>query len=106
MTRPSTRPSKIYAIALPFPTFLSCGASKLFRSKTIQLISTHNLPPTEANTRERGVGWGHMRAEPRRPRQEASPPAPLLYRGISDTCIYKGDLEMHYATSPLCLACG
>ncbi len=33
----------------------------------------HNLPSSEANTRERGVCWGHPR-----PRQEASPPAPLI----------------------------
>src|SRR6266699_2449979 len=37
------------------------------------LTSTHNLPSSEANTRERGVCWGHPR-----PRQEASPPAPLI----------------------------
>src|SRR6266700_2496602 len=43
-----------------------------------KLTSSHNLPPSEAKTRERGVGWGHPR-----PRQVASPPAPLLYDGIS-----------------------
>src|SRR5207302_5592999 len=37
------------------------------------LTSSHNLPPSEANTGERGVCWGHPR-----PRQEASPPAPLI----------------------------
>ncbi len=45
------------------------------------LISSHNLPPSEANTRERGVCWGHPR-----PRQEASPPAPLSSDCMSVTC--------------------
>src|SRR5256886_16758588 len=37
------------------------------------LTSTHNSPPAESDKGERGVCWGHPR-----PRQEASPPAPLI----------------------------
>src|SRR5712691_4112131 len=47
------------------------------------LISSHNLPPAEANTRERGVGWGPFTLSPRQrspdPGRGASPPAPPLY---------------------------
>src|SRR6266550_5097179 len=43
---------------------------------------THNLPPAEAKTRERGVFWGPFTLSPRQrspdPVRGASPPAPLL----------------------------
>src|SRR6266702_8658499 len=65
------------------------------------LISSHNLPPSEANTRERGVCWGHPR-----PRQEASPPALLIYDWMSaknaltvkhsGIIIDSGSNEMHH----------
>src|SRR2546421_11657110 len=56
-----------------FFTYIIPG-QKLQAVKTPLLTSSHNLPPSEAKTRERGVCWGRPR-----PRQVASPPAPLLY---------------------------
>src|SRR5437868_831041 len=59
------------------------------------LISSHNLPPSETNTRERGVGWGHPR-----PRQVASPPAPLLYDRMSEAVsLTRGSLYLTVALS-------
>src|SRR6266550_8348956 len=52
------------------------------------LTSSHNLPPAEANTRERGVGWGPFTLSPRQrspdPVRGASPPAPPLYVWMSE----------------------
>src|SRR6266581_2965238 len=59
---------------------LSVACPQINRSAK-NLTSSHNLPPSEANTRERGVCWGHPR-----PRQEASPPAPLSSDCMSVTC--------------------
>src|SRR6266571_8902993 len=56
---------------------LSVACPQINRSAK-NLTSSHNLPPSEANTRERGVCWGHPR-----PLQEASPPAPLIYDWMS-----------------------
>src|SRR5436305_10908641 len=55
--------------------------------KSRKLTSSHNLPPAEANTRERGVCWGPFTLSPRQrspdPGREASPPAPLIYDWMS-----------------------